>query len=143
MKNLKLIIALFLMLVFANQVKAQDQLEILFTIGDTIETVNIPSNIRTVFVTVSDSSVAGVDTISVLALTKSTRGLKSPIATHSINATAPTTYIANPIVAGNGLTVTYSFDAQAVPGGLFEICRLNESTDDLYAPKTRISVNFK
>lgn len=140
MNKLKLIIVLFALILFASQVKAQEQLQILFAVGDTTETVNIPGNANTVFITVSDSAIAGTDSVSVLAVTKSTRTLKSPVATHSLNATSPTTYIATYMIPGDGATVTYSFDAKAVPGGLFEIYRSNQV---LQAGRCRISVNFK
>ena len=144
--NLKIFaITIFLFCVFAFQdnVKAQDAQETFFTIGDTTETFSIPGGVSKVFITVVDSSLAGVDTI--FAQIKISGGVVtsySPLAVRSANATAPTTYVTS-MIPGNDATGTFQFDAKEIPGGTFRLVRSNESTNDLYAPRTRITVSYK
>ena len=140
MKNI-LIVFLFI-LCFAGIAKSQDQQEILITAGDTTELVYIPANVKQCFITVSDSTLAGVDTIWAYAKTGAAIPLYSPIAVHSLNATALTTYLAQPMIPTNGLTVTYSFDVAYFPGGQIWFSRSNTGAST-YPNKTRMNINFK
>ena len=133
---------LFLVIAFAFQkeVKAQD--ETFFTIGDTTETFSVSGNPSRVFITVVDSSIAGTDTIFVQVKQNGVVTAYGQLAVHDANATAQATNVVS-MIPGDTKTGVYWFNVSDIPGGTFRIVRSNESTNDLYAPKTRIFVNYK
>lgn len=142
MRNILLILTLFC----AFSIQAQSDIETFFTIGDTTETFYVDGNTNMVYITVADSTLTGTDSIHLFVIT-GTRPYYSPVSVRDVNSTALTTYVASAGVAGMipgaGLTRTYAFEPKQIPGNRFIILRSNESTDDLYAPKTRIVISFK
>ncbi len=139
MKIIFLTLLLFGLTELANSQIIRTQ-ETFFTIGDTTETFQISGNAKGVLITVVDSSLAGVDTIYVQGLTggNSSDIRYSTISALDMNRTADATYV-TPLIPTNGLTRSYLLDQKAVWRAI-RIVRSNESTDDLYAPKTRIVV---
>jgi len=136
---------LFLVIAFGFQkeAKSQDAVETFFAVGDTTETFNVPAGANKIFITVVDSSVAGTDTI--WAQIKISGGVVtsySPLAVRNANATAPTTYVTS-MIPGDNTAGTYQFDAKEIPGATFRVYRSNVSTNNAYAPRTRITVSFK
>lgn len=143
MKIIKIFFALILFLIVLNvsESKAQTDLDVLiFT--DTTASFNVPPGTTTIFITVVDSALSGTDSVVAQAIVGSGITYYSSIGVHDLNATATTTYL--PVmIPGNGLTKTYSLEAKYIPSGQLRIVRLNEQTDDAYAPKTRLVVNYK
>jgi len=133
---------LFLVIAFAFQKEAKSQDETFFTIGDTTETFSVSGNPSRVFITVVDSSIAGTDTIFVQVKQNGVVTAYGQLAVHDANATAQATNVVS-MIPGDTKTGIYWFNVSDIPGGTFRIVRSNESTNDLYAPKTRIFVNYK
>ena len=142
MKSIIFAILLFFAIVFAFQKEAKSQDETFFTIGDTTETFSVSGNPSRVFITVVDSSIAGTDTIFVQVKQNGVVTAYGQLAVHDANATAQATNVVS-MIPGDTKTGIYWFNVSDIPGGTFRIVRSNESTNDLYAPKTRIFVNYK
>ncbi len=143
MKIIKLVIVLLLALILQKESKSQDAVETYFAIGDTTETFTIPPGSDRVFITVVDSAMAGTDTI--FAQIKISGGVLtsySPLSVRNTNATALTTYVTS-MIPGDATAGTFLFNSADIPGATFRLVRSNESTNDLYAPRTRITVSFK
>ncbi len=142
MKSIIFAILLFFAFAFAFQEEAKAQGETFFTIGDTTETFSVSGNPSRVFITVVDSSIAGTDTVFVQVKQSGVVTVYGQLAVHDANATAQATNVVS-MIPGDTKTGVYWFNVSDIPGGTFRIVRSNESTNDLYAPKTRIFVNYK
>ncbi len=144
MKSIIFAILLFLVLAFGFQkeAKSQDAQETFFAVGDTVETFSVSGNPSRVFITVVDSSIAGTDTVFVQVKQSGVVTVYGQLAVHDANATAQATNVVS-MIPGDTKTGVYWFNVSDIPGGTFRIVRSNESTNDLYAPKTRIFVNYK
>jgi len=142
MKSIIFAILLFFAIAFGFQKEAKSQDETFFTIGDTTETFSVSGNPSRVFITVVDSSIAGTDTVFVQVKQNGVVTVYGQLAVHDANATAQATNVVS-MIPGDTKTGIYWFNVSDIPGGTFRIVRSNESTNDLYAPKTRIFVNYK
>lgn len=143
MKQIKSLIAISLFLIalsFTSEVKAQD--ETFFAVGDTTETFSVSGNPSRVYITVVDSSVAGTDTIWVQVKQNGVVTTYGQLAVHDANATAQATNVVS-MIPGDANTGVYWFDVKDIPVGMFRIYRSNRSTNNAYAPRTRIFVNYK
>ena len=116
-------------------------------IGDTSHVFDV-FGATSVVVTVVDSSNSLNDTIYVQTrggdTTSSVAFYWSTIAIHNVGIAAQTTFLTNTCdgVASDGTTRTYAlapFDVYTQ----IRVLRSNESTNDLYAPRTKISVKSK
>lgn len=143
----KIILTIFLLFagIFLVNIESKAQIissqETFFTIGDTTETFNVPSNATRIVITVVDSSLAGVDTVFVKGITGiSGNDVRySLLSVYDLARTAQATLVTS-MIPTNGLTKSYLLTE--VPWRSIQLVRSNESTDDLYAPKTRIVVTY-
>lgn len=109
--------------------------ETVFTVGDTAELFNV-ANASTILLTVVDSALAGVDTIKCQIVTGLTVNRFSLVAMHNLAQPTATTNDTL-LIPTNGLTRTYEYKSN-VPISKVNVYRTNESTNDAYAPRTRI-----
>lgn len=140
--KLKLILTVALLFCLFKISNAQilNTQETFFTIGDTTETFQIGGNVKGVLITVVDSSLTGTDTVFVKGLTgaNSSDNRYSLLSVYDMYRTAQAT-LSTSMIPGNGLTKSYYLDL-TIPFRAIQIVRSNQSTDNLYAPKTRIVV---
>lgn len=140
----KLIITLLFVMGFVFNSYSQSK-EYTFTIGDTTTTFSV-NKAKVVYFTFKDSSMTGTDTMHITIEQEFSNGviLNSVVALYALSQTTTTTRVAGSLVSpGDNTTVTYAWYPNGVTAsevrftGTFRILRLNESTNDLYAPKTR------
>lgn len=142
LKIFAIIIFLFCVFAFQDNVKAQDAQETYFALGDTTETFSVSGNPSRVYITVVDSSVAGTDTIWVQVKQNGVVTAYGQLGVHDANATSQTTNVVS-MIPGDAKTGVYWFDVKDIPVGVFRIFRSNVSTNNAYTPRTRIFVNYK
>jgi hypothetical protein len=141
MKKLIFVIILFLVVICSNA-KAQEY-ETLFTVGDTSEVYGIPGGAKYAFITITDSSVAGTDSVQATIRTGSTWTRASIVSVRDIASTALTTYVAE-MIPGDATTKTYAIDLTLCPKAVLEIHRNNRTNGGTaYAPKTRLVITFQ
>lgn len=140
-KIILIIFAFLFSFILTSESKSQilETQETFFTIGDTAQTFQLGNNTKYVLITVVDSSLTGTDTIYVKGITGANGSdlRYSLLSTYDLYRTAQATLVTY-MSPGNGLTKSYMLNE--VPFRALYIVRSNESTDDLYAPKTRIVV---
>ncbi len=148
MKKILIIIALFVSVVsYSQEVK-----DYTFSTGDTTTTWSV-NNARVCYFTISDSSMAGQDSIYIAFryVHPSGRTLYSEIAIKDLAQTTMTTFVSSAlIVMTSGATKTYVWypagatGGEATYSGSFFIARLNQPpTSAGYQPKTRLVFRYE
>jgi hypothetical protein len=151
----KLIITLFILIGIGfvyNSYSQTPSKEYTFASGDTTTTFSV-NKAKVVYFTFRDSSMTGTDTMHItIEQEHSTTGLKlnSIISLYDLSQITTTTRIASSsVIPVDNTTKTFAWYPGGVSGsevrftGTFRILRTNESTDDLYLPKTRCIFRFE
>lgn len=116
-------------------------------IGDTTEVYDV-FGAKSVMITVVDSSNSLVDSLYAFVqggdTTSTVNFYWAPVAVHDVgNATLTTnTVLIKPGDGTNGSYIIAQPDGSPIPFTRLRIVRSNKSTNDLYAPRTKISVIY-